>query len=488
MYIPSLPKVKSKSLTNRQVASLTAVVVLIIYLSSLAPTLFTHDSAELAAGASSLGIVHSPGYAVYLLVAHAFTFLPFGDVAYRVNLLSAISTVTSVFILVLLLRELSVPRVIASITGCLFALSFYTWSLSVITEVYTFQVCLLILLLWGAWLWQKTANERYLYSVTFLLGLSAANNPATILWWGGIFLLLKLARPKQPLTWQIAGKALLLFLLGTAFILYLPIRSLANPALNYAGDYDQMGLFHPLNLTDLNNLIWYLSGGPFHSWMGNYTFLELIDETKATILRLNATFLGIGLPLGLWGIVALWRKYPSVTVAFLLTFTPHLLFFTVYRAPDKDTMFLPLYLIWAVFIGIGLSQFVQFMPKRTASVLWLLPVAFFVINRPYVDVESHYTTRIEARERLESAEPNSLYFGIWSDAAAMKYLQITEDMRLDVSVINIFLAQPNAQRQIITTAFQADRTVYTSFKDPSLARSFRFVPIKHGFQITPQDF
>ena len=54
---------------------------LALYLATLAPGLYTLDSAELAAGAHVLGIVHATGYPVYLLLLKAWTLLvPVGEV------------------------------------------------------------------------------------------------------------------------------------------------------------------------------------------------------------------------------------------------------------------------------------------------------------------------------------------------------------------------------------------------------------------------
>ena len=55
---------------------------LALYLRTLAPTLYGVDSADLTTAAYLLGIAHPPGSPAYLLVAHAFTWLPVGDVSY----------------------------------------------------------------------------------------------------------------------------------------------------------------------------------------------------------------------------------------------------------------------------------------------------------------------------------------------------------------------------------------------------------------------
>ena len=79
-----------------------AVVVGVVYLGTLAPTVlpyavpYTLDSPMLQAAVPVLGIGHPTGYPTYMMLTHVFTYLPFGDVAYRVNLASAVYGVVAV--------------------------------------------------------------------------------------------------------------------------------------------------------------------------------------------------------------------------------------------------------------------------------------------------------------------------------------------------------------------------------------------------------
>src|SRR5438552_15128548 len=61
------------------------------YLAGLSGTVPSYrDSGDLIASIHTLGIAHPPGYALYVLLGKFFvTILPFGNVAYRVNVMSA---------------------------------------------------------------------------------------------------------------------------------------------------------------------------------------------------------------------------------------------------------------------------------------------------------------------------------------------------------------------------------------------------------------
>src|SRR5437660_12556176 len=74
---------------------------LLLYSRTLAPSLGgTIDSAEFQQAAYSLSIVHPTGYPLYLLAGRAWiAIFPFGDPAFRINLLSAIFAALAVWVL-----------------------------------------------------------------------------------------------------------------------------------------------------------------------------------------------------------------------------------------------------------------------------------------------------------------------------------------------------------------------------------------------------
>lgn len=67
-----------------------SLTIFIIYLMALSPSIYVGDSSLLAAASFSLGSAHPPGYPLYVIIGKLFTFLPFGSVAYKVNLVNAV--------------------------------------------------------------------------------------------------------------------------------------------------------------------------------------------------------------------------------------------------------------------------------------------------------------------------------------------------------------------------------------------------------------
>ena len=75
-----------------------AGLALAVYLRTLAPTVMWYDMGEFATAAYVLGIAHNTGYPLLMLLGKLFTYLPLGDIAYRVNLLSAVCAALTVMV------------------------------------------------------------------------------------------------------------------------------------------------------------------------------------------------------------------------------------------------------------------------------------------------------------------------------------------------------------------------------------------------------
>ena len=91
---PALTERWTERLPPNYLMVLACLLVFVIafgfYLLTLAPTVTLVDSGELILACHSLGIAHPPGFPLYVLIGHLFAQLPFGNVAYRLNLMSAL--------------------------------------------------------------------------------------------------------------------------------------------------------------------------------------------------------------------------------------------------------------------------------------------------------------------------------------------------------------------------------------------------------------
>ncbi len=76
-----------------------------LYGASAMPGLAIMDSGEFLGVAVKLGVAHPTGYPLYAVLGHLATFFPWGDAAWRINLLSAAGAAGTVFFLALAAAE-----------------------------------------------------------------------------------------------------------------------------------------------------------------------------------------------------------------------------------------------------------------------------------------------------------------------------------------------------------------------------------------------
>jgi hypothetical protein len=438
------------------------------------------DSAELTLAAYTLGLAHAPGYPVYLLLVHLFSHLPVGDIGYRSNLFSAVANAGTVGLLALLIRQLCQRWAPALIAALCFAFSFTIWSVAVVAEVYTFQGLLLALLLLLLLRWRRTGDADALYGVAAIYGLALANTLAAVLWAPG---LAALAPQRRRLTPRRLGAIIGLGLVALTPILYLPWRSAAQPAFVSAGFYDVQASFHPLNLTSPANLGAYLAGQQFAGLFFTRLAVGFGPAALEFLGWLVAAFLGIGVPLGLWGIWTLWRRDVGLAVGLLATMIPHTVFFISYGATDKAMMFLPVYLVWSVLIGVGADMLFDAFPSRSAMLLALLPLTMLIINWSAVSLHDAWGPAEQARRRLQTAPADTVYLSTWGEAETMRYFQLVEGLRPDVQVINRFFVPPENEAPLISAVLRQQRPVYATFEDVALTADYRFLPLDDGYQL-----
>lgn len=215
-------------------ACATFLIVFYVYFNTLAPTVTGEDSGELILAAWSLGIPHPPGYPLWCLLAHPFTWLPFGDVAWRVNLSSAFFGAAAAGVLTAILFRLTRNPFPSFATGVYFAFTREMWEQSAIAEVYALNVLCIALSLYILLRWQVDGNVRWLWALAVLYGFSlGGHNTALLL--GPLYAVFVLWCDKERRRHLklYAQLALVAGLCAVAIYCYLPLRSLADPVMDW---------------------------------------------------------------------------------------------------------------------------------------------------------------------------------------------------------------------------------------------------------------
>ena len=177
---------------------------------------------ELTTASYVLGIAHNTGYPLYILLGKLFTLFPIGDVAYRVNPISAVFASLTVSFIFLIIVELTRNRAAALIGALTVAFSSTLWANANWADSYSLNAFSTTLVTWLLLRWRTTGQVWYLRLTVLAFGLSIGNHRLIVVPAPGILLFLWSARRRLS-----TGHWLhlaFLFLLGLSVYLYLPIR------------------------------------------------------------------------------------------------------------------------------------------------------------------------------------------------------------------------------------------------------------------------
>ncbi len=168
----------------------TFVLVLVIYLLTLAPTTAFWDASEYIAAARVLGIPHPPGTPLFVVLAHVFGLLPLAEsYAVRINIFAAATSAgAAAFWFLVAERWLRgiVPhrwaRQGAALAGALVgATSWTVWNQSVVNEkVYTVSLLSIAVVMWLVVRWGDDEpgphRDRWLVLIAYVLALTSTNH------------------------------------------------------------------------------------------------------------------------------------------------------------------------------------------------------------------------------------------------------------------------------------------------------------------------
>lgn len=412
---------------------------LVVLIKTLVPTVYTSDSAELVTGAWTLGIVHPPGYPLYLMLLHAFMRIPVGDIAFRGNLFSALCITLTLPFLFLIIHVLTRSLLIAASITLVSIWSYYVWSVGLFAEIYALQILSLAIVFYVL-LYTHTQNQvgtLYLGLITITLGGALAVHPIAILFIPGVLLAFHY--------WQVSWIKSTGIIAASCFIaassfFYLPFRFTAIPVLNVAGFYNSAGVFEPIDLRTFQGLLWMATGQRFEGLFFSSGYVPSLTQLKDLLILFWGNYLGFGILLGLVGIYRLYSSQRQLLYVWLLLFIPFTYFYATYGALDKQTMFGPSLLLWAAPLAVGMKFLLEHTPVQIQySTLLSLPLLMLIVNYPLLD-QSHETSIREQAEAIMDTAPEDAYiFASWTDIMPLIYLQAVEDKRPDIHLYNLYL-------------------------------------------------
>jgi len=393
----------------------------------------------------NLGLALS--HPLYHLIGIAVKPVPWGDFAYRVNLISAVAAAIAVANLFLLLRlwlGKTAPAMMASIT---FALSWTHWQFASIAEVYTLHSALffaeLILLLQ----YIRTKRIGFLYLLALFNGLAIANHMWAAIAFACYTAFIAMLLFKKQIQLRHIGAAAILWIIGAAPYEYLIIKNIIQ-----TGDFTAT-----------------ISSALFGSaWKSSV----LSTSISTGIVKENLMFIAYNFPtpnillffVGFYGLKKLPpnQSFKNILIALVIFF---FIFAFRYPVPDRFAFFTPFYCLAAVLIGIGFELIIGLPNRRILCwivfVLTLLPIPIYAITplitekyginlgtKRQIPYRNNHTWFLQpwksgyngpekfSKEALSSVEKNAIILADGTTVYPLWYIQNVKGLRPDVKVLS----------------------------------------------------
>ncbi|MCB0190480.1 MAG: DUF2723 domain-containing protein [Anaerolineae bacterium] len=439
------------------VAASVVIVAVLLYRQTMAPSItWQHggaDSGDLAAAVATLGIPHPPGYPTYVLAGYAWSRLPFGgDLAYRLNLFSAFGAALAAgltALTVMSLRELLAatntsslsepmpqgPLLIgAGLAGLFLAFAPLVWSQATITEVYAPGLAGLCLLNWLMLTWRLSPSPKsglMLVLAGLTTGLGFGLLPQIVLVGPGLLLLLLLS-DRTIRFWQHSALFLLGMALGLCVFVYLPVRAVAQPFVNWGNPSS------PIRFWAM------VTAAPYHHYLGLLEPIDWLSRLGSSAVYVQQSLSWSGLGLAVLGGIVLWFR-DRLFLIYLLSLTSlTLIFRSAYPVIGNSVYLLPVLACLGLLIGWGAAWLLQKVRHHTGqtgviivglSLLVTLGIRIQTLA-PQFDLSDDRQAVQFGQETLDNLPPQAIVLSDQDDTTFSLWYRQALGQRPDVVVVD----------------------------------------------------
>jgi hypothetical protein len=423
-------------------AGAVALALFILYAATSSRTVALEDDGLFILSSYFFGIEHPPGYPLFTAIGHLFTWLPFGSVAYRVHLASALFGALSGGAAWLCARALVAGRLPAYLAAFALGVSPVFWSQAIIAEVYTLNTFFFLVLMFmglqacpPGTQQPNPGGRRLLSWMALVFGLSLSNHYPLMLLAAPAFavllwpLRLELLKRFGTLSW--------LVVVGLLPYVWMVRHSWAPLPISFDGP-----------LETIPEIIWFLSRAGYADvdysvsagWQDRIKFFQFIGG------QLLLQFAVLGTLLAAVGCAVQWRSPARRTAAFLaIAFLMTSLVLLLLLRFDYDSIRghvfhvfpLPAYAVGALWMGVGFGWTVQrfaLRPAHAAAGAAALLALIFASGARINLVPSDWGARY-AQTVLAILPPDAVVLVTSDpDLAPIAYFHMIENQRPDITL------------------------------------------------------
>lgn len=405
-----------------------ALGVFVVYAAGACPTIYVGDSGELVTAVDVLGIPHPTGYPLYVLLGKLWTItFPFGSVAWRMSLFSALAAAAACGLLYRLARSAGLGTLASTTAALTLGFSPSFWSQANVQRVYSLGAVFVVLVTIVVFRWQAHRRLRSLCLAFFLCGLGATNHTYMALYAValGIYAVAlergRLLRPRPVILLGAAG------LFGLLPYVYLPLRSAQNPPLDWGNPETLESFLNVVLRRDFWDRAWVQSPADLARVLWDY-----VGSFPAELTWVGAT-------LAILGVASAWRR--GWPVAFLVAVMAANAAALAAHGSVADIFiwhryYIPSYVIAALLIGAGADWSLRRLPRGPRWLVLLLPLFLLVSGWRSHDRSRYEIADAYARMVLQSIPPGA-HLAASDDNIlfSLIYLIMVEKQRPDVDLI-----------------------------------------------------
>ena len=327
-----------------------------VYLRTLYPGLVMFgDSPKFQFVGHIWGTPHNPGYPLYIVVSHLFGLLPFGTLAYRINLMSAVFGAAAAAIMVLLVARLTRSTWAGIAAGLGLAFGRVFWSQAIVAEVYTLATTLLLATIYVALRWTETRAQRDLLIAIGLAALAVGNHLTIVMFAPGLIVLVLLTDWRAALRPRVVVIGAGLILAGLAQ--YLLIVFLTHRGAPYLES----------SARTVGELLPVIAGAEFQGRLGHFGWQELFTSRTSQLFAIVLEEAGLwGVAVAVIGCGVMLRHRPAVAVGLLVGAACVWTFVLDYDVADPQVFLIPVFVVTWILAGAAASALIQLTARAGA--------------------------------------------------------------------------------------------------------------------------
>ncbi len=380
-----------------------------VYLVNLERKLIGGDTSWFALQIPRMSIMVPTGYPTFSILGKIFTLIPIGDLAYRLNLFSAVFGALTSLVLFMALHRLTKNKAISiSAVFCVaFVQVFFYYAVRL--EFDTLNAFFIALVLLSMIAYRQERSRKYLYFFFACLGLSLTNHPIALFMAPAFLFYIIIIHPKIFKSIKAVLLSILFFILPLLTYAYIPIRSLQG--------------YGPI--TDIRSFMTYITGGDFGSTIGIYG-----AEVSLGVLADYLKILYYSYPLAILliaaaGIVTLFIKDKFLAISLLVALLSNFLIIMHFLPYANPNYIINILILMSLFISMGFLLLKDMLSKLIEKIkekkkihrggVFLEHSAMILLSVFFIFLSS--LLFFENFKVLDRSAPESVYL-FWEDAVS----------------------------------------------------------------------